>query len=670
VEGGRAGWFWRRFEGDNRFLATSPFLTPAPTLRDCSSVKQYNRLDIFISSRNKKGGTRMRLVSICATDLMPIKRFEVAELSDVVVLAGPNGIGKTRFIQQLVNHLQAGGVNPKFRVVLQPTSIEERNQWGNAAVDTSTQEGLQKLQKVLHKNRRRGNWRSSILNFESDRSIQNVSAFTFSWEMKDPYEEEMQWNYGFGTMRNRFNDTVHSLFRLIEHQKRQIADEAMALRKAGSNQLDLSKYVDPITPFREIFFQLLGPKEMVDPDPQRQTLEFKHENVVHPITALSSGEREVVNIAFDFLLRRPEDCIVLFDEPELHLHPELSFRLTRVLQGIGARNQFILCTHSPDVITSALDNTVIFVAPPRLGADSKPMNQAITISESDSTNQALKMLGQSVGIISLGKKIVLIEGRSSSLDKQTYGSIIKAQFPRLVLVASGGKHEVRSFATVYDNILSKTLWGVDFYMLCDGDSLPSGIVNSATDGSRRLKKLQRYHLENYFLDENVWARVFADGEPEGSWLRSPDKIREVMKDCAKNSLSYAAAIALSSAVREKIGNVDLMPGDCHGKTAAELAALMKAKAEAEFRRVETGIDLPNLEASARQLFDRLQGVLGQDTTEWQTAVPGKPILSAFCQRASIPQGRAKTLYIKQVQESNATVFDEIIDLFRLFDTDQ
>lgn len=612
----------------------------------------------------------MRLESIFATDLMPIKRFEASELSDVVVLAGPNGIGKTRFIQQLVTHLQAGAVNPKFRVVIQPTSAEERNEWGNSAVDTSTQAGLQKLQVILHKNRRRGSWRSSILNFESDRSIQNISSFIFSWDMMDPYEEEMGWNYGFGSMRDRFNDTVHSLFRLIEHQKRQIADEALALRRAGSDRLDLSKYSDPITPFRDVFFQLLGPKEMVDPNPKRQTLEFKHEGIVYPTTALSSGEREVVNIAFDFLLRRPEDCIVMFDEPELHLHPELSFRLTRVLQGIGARNQFILCTHSPDVITSALDNTVIFVAPPRLGPDSSPANQAITISESDSTNQALKLLGQSVGIISLGKKIVLIEGRNSSLDKQTYGSIIKSQFPRLVLVASGGKHEVRSFGAIHDNILSKTLWGVDFYMLCDGDSLPSNVVDSGTEGSRRLKRLQRYHLENYFLDENVWARVFADGEPDGSWLRTPERICDVMKECARNSLSYAAALSLSAAVREKVGNVDLMPADCHRKTASELAALLTAKAAAELSRVEKGIDLPNLEALASQHFDHLQAVLEAETSEWQTAVPGKPVLAAFCQRAKIPQGRAKALYIKQVQESNLSVFDEIVGLFRSFDADE
>lgn len=36
-------------------------------------------------------------------------------------------------------------------------------------------------------------------------------------------------------------------------------------------------------------------------------------------------------------------------------------------------------------------------------------------------NRALRLLGQSIGIVALGKRIVLIEGADSSLDKQTYG---------------------------------------------------------------------------------------------------------------------------------------------------------------------------------------------------------------------------------------------------------
>lgn len=42
-----------------------------------------------------------------------------------------------------------------------------------------------------------------------------------------------------------------------------------------------------------------------------------------------------MNVVFDFLLRNPSDCIVLFDEPELHLHPELSYKLLQTLRTAG-----------------------------------------------------------------------------------------------------------------------------------------------------------------------------------------------------------------------------------------------------------------------------------------------------------------------------------------------
>jgi hypothetical protein len=135
----------------------------------------------------------------------------------------------------------------------------------------------------------------------------------------------------------------------------------------------------------------------------------------------------------------------------------------------------------------------------------------------------LHLIGQSIGVISLGKKIVLIEGTSSSLDKQTYGSLVGTDHPELVLVPSGGKESITSFVEAFETVLNKTVWGVDFFMLCDGDSLASVPGDKAGD---RLRILPRYHVENYFLNEHVLARVFEQlDEPEDSWLRDPTKIR-------------------------------------------------------------------------------------------------------------------------------------------------
>ena len=80
---------------------------------------------------------------------------------------------------------------------------------------------------------------------------------------------------------------------------------------------------------------MLAPKELLDANPATQILQYSFEGKDLNIDTLSSGEQEVINIVFDFLLREPSDSIVMFDEPELHLHPELCYRMLFALQDIG-----------------------------------------------------------------------------------------------------------------------------------------------------------------------------------------------------------------------------------------------------------------------------------------------------------------------------------------------
>lgn len=209
---------------------------------------------------------------------------------------------------------------------------------------------------------------------------------------------------------------MNSLFRIIQNHDKKIAKTVKEKQADGHTSMQLD-FPDPLSTFKEAFSQLLAPKTLLDPDPRNQKLYYEYKTERLSIDLLSSGEREVVNIVFDFILRAPSDCIIFFDEPELHLHPELSYRLLQTLKYFGLRNQFIFCTHSSDIINASLENTVIFITPPSDSPSEEKKNQAVIAAEDDETNTALRLLGQSIGIISLGKKIILIEGENSSLDK-------------------------------------------------------------------------------------------------------------------------------------------------------------------------------------------------------------------------------------------------------------
>jgi hypothetical protein len=627
----------------------------------------------------------MRLIEIQARNIQPIRLAHIENISDVVVFAGPNGVGKTRLVNGLLDFIQNSRTDENFFIRVQATCEAERTSWSKDVLDTRLPPDVVSLTGTIRRTRQRANFSSSFLNFESNRTIQQINTYNWDWNFGDPFAEEIGWNFGMQNMTSRFQDMLHSIFRKMRSRREAIAlhyeeliknrNEALlnaALtpteleeKRKEKIEIDPTQFPDALAPFKKAFSQLLAPKELIDPEIRNQQLFYRTElGDTLPITSLSSGEREVVNIVFDFLLRTPSDCVVLFDEPELHLHPELSYRLLQTLRRSGQRNQFIFCTHSAEIITASLENTVVFIAPPESETD----NQAVIVKQDDETHQALKLLGQSIGIISLGKRIVLIEGEQGSLDKQVYGAVLKDRFPRLVLVPSGGKQILQSFSVLNEMVLGKTIWGVEFFRLCDRDALPLVDPKEIEDrGGARIRLLKRYHLENYFLDETTIAKVFEPLVQADNWLRSPPAIRTALMDIARSQISYAAALVTSAYFREEIGKLDLMPKACNDKTTAELVNLMLLQVDAERARVARELDKAAVQKYAEQRMLEIDNSLVADTEEWKRLIPGRIILKAFCAKTPLQYDAFRTAFINAAEQVPINPFQDILDIFASFD---
>lgn len=608
----------------------------------------------------------MRLTSIKTQNIKPIELFEVSGLTDVVVLAGPNGVGKSRLITSILSHLRKLS-GTEVALKLEATTVGEEKVWGKRVLDTSIQADRPLLKQLLQQNQKRRKFQSSVLNFDSDRSIQTVQPYQFSWDAADPFDEQIGWETTWSTLKNRFQDTLHAIFRKIHSLESDIAKKARELQRQGESKMDLD-FEDPLAPFKEAFSQLLSPKVLLDADIKNQRLTYQDDGQAFGLDTLSSGEKEVLNITFDFLLRAPSHCVVFFDEPELHLHPELSHRLLNTLRSIGTRNQFILCTHSPDIISATLDQSVVFITPKKPGST----NQAILVKEDDQTNQALRLLGHSIGIVALGKRIVLIEGTHASLDKQLYGSLLKSRYSSLVLVPSGGKQSIVSLHSVVENVLARTIWGVDFFMLCDRDSVPWGAAISEIEAQSKgkFRLLSKCHIENYFLDEMVLAAVFEQWEPSDSWLRSPNAIRQELRTLAEKLVSYAVALSVSREFRLRAGNIDLMPKACQGKSEAEIVTLLIGTSKREMDRIVLTSEETQVAASAEKFFQELIGHLTADNSKWKDLIPGKQLLAGFASKANIDLPRLKTAYIHAAERMEINPFAEIHSIFEQFATSQ
>ena len=115
----------------------------------------------------------MRLESITVTNFPPIENFQVDNLSDLVVIAGANGAGKTRLINRVLTTIQdPRGQRARFTVAA--TCPEEIESFGGRILRLEDQAAATKFREFLQQNRLRRNFKSGIVYFESDRSIAQI----------------------------------------------------------------------------------------------------------------------------------------------------------------------------------------------------------------------------------------------------------------------------------------------------------------------------------------------------------------------------------------------------------------------------------------------------------------------------------------------------------------
>lgn len=76
------------------------------------------------------------------------------------------------------------------------------------------------------------------------------------------------------------------------------------------------------------------------------------ESEVFTLNQLSDGEKRVYSRVLKLMMLAPENSIILIDEPEIALHPAWQQKIMTIYSRIGKNNQFIVATHSPQVIAS------------------------------------------------------------------------------------------------------------------------------------------------------------------------------------------------------------------------------------------------------------------------------------------------------------------------------
>ena len=85
------------------------------------------------------------------------------------------------------------------------------------------------------------------------------------------------------------------------------------------------------------------------------------ENIQVPLSSIGSGYEMIFSLLYSYYLSKQNDkkIIIIIDEPELHLHPDIQKKFVQFLLKISKDSQIILSSHSPILVKQILYNDIV-----------------------------------------------------------------------------------------------------------------------------------------------------------------------------------------------------------------------------------------------------------------------------------------------------------------------
>jgi hypothetical protein len=249
---------------------------------------------------------------------------------------------------------------------------------------------------------------------------------------------------------------------------------------------------------------------------------------------LSSGGKGLVLTFLLIAETVAEGGIVLLDEPELHLNPAvckeiLSFVFEQYAQPKGL--QFIICSHSPEVLTSAFDRDEYALH----HLISESLITKVGRKAMDELSDALQKLGTSISEGLLYKGTLLVEGDDGvRLLVEGFSELLR----RINVRELGGRHEVEETIKRLQNIEKRGEKVDPIYLVFDRDRTPTNL-----ESSDAVKVLQwpRYCLENYLLDIEIITELLKSGEIARTPVATAGEVEKLLRELAFLQLDELAA---------------------------------------------------------------------------------------------------------------------------------
>lgn len=256
-------------------------------------------------------------------------------------------------------------------------------------------------------------------------------------------------------------------------------------------------------------------------------------NISFDFNSSGSGFMQVLQILAPIYLYCPDESnIVLLDEPDAHLHPNLQTALAKSLREIQKELniQIIISTHSTSIIRAADPSEVIPIS-----------SQNKLIRPLSSTTEVEMEILDRIDTYELAKsvlsgKIVFFEDDNldifEKIDKLV-GTKCFSGVNTVPVIKGKGKDDKSAFLT-FDIIKTMIKQEVEVHVIRDNDGLDESwkdkINNYAKAHHSFMHLLDRYEIENYILIPSLFHRVLIEMNP-GKHIPTEKEIK--VKICEK-----------------------------------------------------------------------------------------------------------------------------------------
>lgn len=153
-----------------------------------------------------------------------------------------------------------------------------------------------------------------------------------------------------------------------------------ALKKARDDDfkkaIEIGVYGDEIkTTIKELNNLLSGKSITISPNFGGVTFKLSNSNKTLTPKDLSHGELKKLSIYIWLKARTNNDSVILMDEVDMGLHPTWQYDLHDDLQKWGKGNQFIVATHSPQIISKSYYKNLVVLKPSKKGTTVEQFTQ-------------------------------------------------------------------------------------------------------------------------------------------------------------------------------------------------------------------------------------------------------------------------------------------------------